>query len=411
MHSRRTLAYALSLTLHALTLAAIAGLFHVGTVARSPAPVVAVMAVAPAAAAPQDEPVAPPRHEERGVHGNPRLEVGGFTFDIDRIARRRHELFPFITGDVAFERMTNALASAADAPLANPFAPTRARRAPSLTLDSAAIQQIVDDSWSRRDRWKRFAEIRGLLDEYDADTGAVPVVLRSYLARNILQPYWDASIPDPRVWVMLGLSADHVDFIDFIATYVHAHPSTKAATELLFLLDKLVQGSRDSLLALLALDPETEAAFTRRANPEAFDLLVSIRQRYRQALAARGLLTATDIGRRYDAVRLTLLRSIIDVTPDGYLANDARYLAGSIQWRAGHPDAALEWWRAIRPTPEDVYHDATQRLAALLNARDARGNPHVDRRAITALLRAEDGRWLMMSYDRLRHFGYRFETY
>jgi hypothetical protein len=34
-----------------------------------------------------------------------------------------------------------------------------------------------------------------------------------------------------------------------------------------------------------------------------------------------------------------------------------------------------------------------------------------DERTITGALDAEDGRWLMSSFERLRRFGYRFDTY
>jgi hypothetical protein len=36
---------------------------------------------------------------------------------------------------------------------------------------------------------------------------------------------------------------------------------------------------------------------------------------------------------------------------------------------------------------------------------------HIDGREIDRLLKNENGRWLSLSYDRLRHFGYRFDTY
>jgi hypothetical protein len=410
---RRGVAYTLSFALHVLAVAAPAGLFQAartGAAASTPATITVVHVPSPPDQA-HEEPVAPPRHEAPGVHGHPHLEVGGFTFDIDKIARRRELLFPFITGDLAFELMTRSLAVIRHAPLGNPYART-APAAPPLRMTADAIQRVVDESWSRRDRWDRFADIADLLRDYDGNVGDVPLVLRSYLTQNILQPYWNASIPDPRMWVMLGLAAEHVDFIDLIATYVHEHPSTRASTELLFLLDKLIQGSRDTLVTLLGLDPQADAAFTRQASAEAFDLLVSIRDRYGRLLAARGLTTAEDIRHRYDAVRLNLLRSILATTPDGYLADDARFLAGEIQWRSGHQDAALKWWRGLQPSPDDLHRMAIARLVPLLSAaRDGRGQPAVDTRAITAALDAEDGRWLMTSYDRLRHFGYRLDTY
>jgi hypothetical protein len=209
---------------------------------------------------------------------------------------------------------------------------------------------------------------------------------------------------------MLGLSSDHVDFTDFIAAYVRDHPASRASTELLFLLDKLVQGNRDTLLALLALRPDVDAGFTRSANREAFDLLVEIRRRYRQALAARGLVTAEEIRARYDTVRLALLRAIVAQTPDGYLADDARFLAGTIEWESGRADDAVQWWRAMRPDAENLYYRSELRLAAILRDDSGRGHGN-NQQAVNQVLRAENGRWLMFSFDRLKQFGYRFDTY
>lgn len=406
MNTRRSTAFLLSFALHAAPFLLAALLARRAVDVHSRARVMAVMA-APAAA--PEETVPPPRTESPGVKGSPRLEVGGFTFDIDRIARRRNALFPFITGDLAFDYLSHVLSRARAGKLSNPYAP-RQSAAPPLSLAPGELQRIVDRAWSRRDRWQSFSELRTLLQRYDGNTGDVPLVLRSYLTQNILQPYWEASIPDPRVWVMLGLSSDHVDFIDFIAAYVHDHPASRASTELLFLLDKLVQGNRDTLLALLALRPEVDAGFTRSASPEAFDLLVQIQQRYRQALAARGLVTPEEIRARYDTVRLALLGAIAAGTPDGYLADDARFLAGTIEWEAGHADDAVRRWSAMRPGPENMYYRSELRLAEILREDAGRGHS-LNPDAVNRVLRAENGRWLMFSFDRLKQFGYRFETY
>jgi hypothetical protein len=415
MRRRRIVSHLVSLGLHLLAIApllrVVPPLSHDGSEGR----IVAVMTLSPpadAAPPPGDSAGPPPREESPGISGDAaELYVGGFTFDIDKIARRRDLLFPFITGDLAFERMANRLAAASDPRMTNPYAAAKPSQRPPLVIAGKELQRIVDRAWSRRDRWQSFSEIRSLIDRYDGQSGGVPLVLGAYLTQNILQPYYDAAIPDPRVWVMLGLSADHIDFIDFVAAYVRDHPSTRTATELLFLLDKLVQGSRDALLALLALDPTTEADFTRQSNRDAFTLLFQIQQHYRRILAERGLVTPEQVVEHYDQVRLTLLRAIVATTPDGYLTSDARFLAGAIAWHAGRDDEAIDWWSTLRPASGDMYYQASSRLRDLLDRTPLQERRHVDPREIKAVLDAESGRWLMSSFDRLKQFGYRFETY
>jgi hypothetical protein len=179
----------------------------------------------------------------------------------------------------------------------------------------------------------------------------------------------------------------------------------------LFLLDKLVQGNRDALIALMNLDVSTGARFTRESSRDAYELLVRMQDHYREVLANGGITTNTDIAEHYDRVRLALLEGIIDTSPEGYRTSDARFLAGAIHWRAGRVDSAVRLWRAMRPALDDSYRLSSQRLLAELDARDERGRSSVDARTVSAALDAEDGRWLLFSFDRLRQFGYRFETY
>ena len=175
-------------------------------------------------------------------------------------------------------------------------------------------------------------------------------------------------------------------------------------------LDKLVQGNRDSLIALLRLDANTQAAFTRTARLDAYELLVGIQTHYRDVLAGEGLVTMEQIARRYDEQRLRLLDGIITATPDGYRTNDARYLSGVIHWRAGRRHDAVALWRTIRPADGDMYRDAYSRILQELHTGSAGDDDRTARR-ITAAIDAEDGRWLLFQYDRLRQFGYRFDTY
>jgi hypothetical protein len=102
-------------------------------------------------------------------------------------------------------------------------------------LSDSALQSLIDQSWSRRDRWRTFQPIVKLAERYNADIGKLPTVLHAYLDQNGTQPYVDSTVLDPRVWLQLGLAADHVDWVGFISRYASEHPSTRATTELLFL--------------------------------------------------------------------------------------------------------------------------------------------------------------------------------
>jgi hypothetical protein len=373
--------------------------------ASAPPSIVVVLPDDPVDAPP---PSPPPRPESAGLGDAADVSIDHLTFDVDKIARRRHALFPFLDGDLAFEALESRL-KVDDRPLTNPLG-VRRSALPPLRLGSDAMQRLVDRTWSRRDRWRSFAPIRRFVETRDGDSGDVPRLLKAYFDQNILQPYYDTSVPDPRVWVMLGLAADHVDFIDFVLRMVRERGMTRAAIELLLLLDKLVQGNRDALLALLNLDP-ADAMSTRDVSAGAYQLLVELRHTYRARLASAGLVTEAQITERYDEVRLTLLNAIIESAPDGYRVNDARYLAGAIHWRAGRAGPALRVWRAIRPQPGDSYYVAASRLLALTHSAFTGGGATFDSREVVAVLEAEQGRWLLFSVDRLHQFGFRFDTY
>ena len=376
------------------------------TGSESSSPVITVVQAADFAEAPAPP---PPRVDAPGLSEAPDVSVDGFTFDVDKIARRRDVLFPFITSDAAFDALLTVLTGEGQS--GGSYGPSRTHTLPPLQLRVDALQRVVDRTWSRRDRWNSFAPIRQLLETHDADAGDVPRLLETYFDQNILQPYDEASAPDPRVWVMLGLAADHVDFIDFVRRFVRDRGMTRASVELLLLLDKLVQGNRDALFALIDLDPAADAALTRSANPEAYDLLVNVRNAYHVRLASRGLVTTEQIGERYDSVRLAILDAIVDGSHDAYRTNDARYLSGAIHWRAGRIDAALRMWRGMRPQPADSFYLVESRLIALIGATTTSGLPSLEARRVVAALEAEQGRWLLRSFDRLHQFGFRFDTY
>jgi len=200
--------------------------------------------------------VEPPAAADTRSSNAGHVEIAGFDFDIAKIRARRNALFAFLTTDLAFLDRVEAAIRSNHGRLVNPFAFRNRRTSkPPLSISNVRLQAIVDRSWSRRDRWLSFSEIAGLVQEHDPDEGRLPELLRAYLDQNILQPYYDADTRDPRFWTMLGLAADHIEFIDFIRGYARLHPSSKTTTDLLFLLDELAQGSRDALLMLIDTDP------------------------------------------------------------------------------------------------------------------------------------------------------------
>ena len=121
--------------------------------------------------------------------------------------------------------------------------------------------------------------------------------------------------------------------------------------------------------------------------------------------AARRLSANTDIGRAYDRLRLRVLSTILATSPGGYRTDDARFLAGEIQWKAQRPDEAVRLWREMRPGPEDAYHLSAQRVQDAI----ATTPPNASR--VSQALRDQEGRWWMASVDRLRQFGYRPNRY
>ena len=341
------------------------------------------------------------------------VDVPGFRYNVGRIRDRARLLFPFLTPGLALERFGLQPQREA-APAASPTWNTDARvvdppkpPAPALTLSSAALQLIIDQAWSRRDRWNVFDRIAALADTYSADSGQLAQLFHKYVDQNALQPYVDTAIRDPRLWTELGIAADHVVFIGFISRYVTEHPSTRGATELLFLLDKIAEGSLEVLLTLLQSEPTEQLRWTRQANSAAYNLLLDLRRFYTAQLSRRGLASADDIRHYYENVRLAILTSIVRSAPDGYRASDARFLIGAIHWRRGDTAAALKWWRDMTDgDPDDSYAAARSRMLRIINAPEG-----VDRRQVDMVLRNVHGAWLMFSIDRLSRFGYRLDTY
>ena len=193
--------------------------------------------------------------------------------------------------------------------------------------------------------------------------------------------------------------------------------ASRATTELLFLLDRVAEASRDALGVLLDNDPVRDLGWTRAANPKAYQLVARIRWFYKSELDRLGLGSEQAIDAHYETVRLAILNGIVRTSPNGYRAGDARFLIGAIHWRHRRAEEALKWWRDVAVTESDGHAVAPGQITAALRtaaARQGREAAAVDallRREIDRILKNHQGRWLSASYDRLRHFGYRFDTF
>jgi hypothetical protein len=339
------------------------------------------------------------------------LVIEGFTFDFGKVAARELELFPFLSLRLPLDPVTAAeLGAPARTRLFNPFARgVSGDSRPPLVLSDRALQDVVDSAWSRRYRWRVFRPVRELTAKYSADAGRLPMLLRRYNDQNMLQPYLDTPIPDMRLWTELGIAADHVDYIGFITKYASEHPSTKATTELLFLLDKLAQGSYDALVTLLGTG-SYRLEWTRATNREAFNLLQTLQRYYRSELDLKGLTGGRQLALFYDRIRIAILTGIVATTPKGYRASDARFLIGAIYWRQVRVDEAVRWWRDMTVDPSDGY--VTAYSAVLQAVRRAGPNGEgIDRGAINAALDEQQRGWVEFWETRLKQFGYAFDTY
>ena len=316
-------------------------------------------------------------------------------------------LFPFLTLDALLLDPGDRRPSDADTSLRSPIpSPSRSATRPPLQLSDGALQALVDSAWSRRERWRPFAPIAELVESHDPDRGRSAELLQAYTDQNLLQPYYDADTRDSRFWAMLGLAADHITFIDLVRRVARDHPSSRVTTELLFLLDELAQGSRDTLLMLASTDPQVALRRTAAEQPEAYALALALREHYGGWLRQRQLETATAIRARYDRVRLQLLSAIIEGSPDGRRASDARYLAGVIAFEQNDLAEAERWWRRMRPVPGDSYAAASAEVLEALQL------PEQERAAgIVRVLGAEHRRWLDFSEQRLRQFGHAVDRF
>ena len=342
------------------------------------------------------------------------LSLPDFDFDVTKISTRRNVLFPFITADLSFLDALRRETALSQRRFVNPFqdpATSRTDSKPPFLVSTAALDRAVDRAWTRRDRWNKFSEMADVLQRSDPDHGRAAELVKAYRDRNILQPVCDYRIvtgpprreqiiPDHLAWMMLENSADHADFVDFVHAFARRHPSSRATTELLFIIDKLVQGNRDALLELLSIKPGRDLALTSSVNRAAFDMIIAIQRHYATWLAEHGLDSVSAIKARYDDVRLRILSTIVETTPGGYRGGDAQFLMGELLFNQGKVTEAAKKWRAIAPDPSDSYASTYVEITNAL-----RSSSEADTKTISRVLeKSQAARWFV-SADRLRQFG------
>jgi hypothetical protein len=334
------------------------------------------------------------------------LRVYGYDFDLRKVRTRWRDLFPFVTSSLSLQSVASASRAEGGLVFADPAIVPRPLppAPPMLAMSDAAIQQLTDRTWSRRDRWTHFADYVKLATAYHPDRGRLSSALRAYIQQNALQPYADTSFPDPRRWAMLALAADHRDFIDFAVPYAREHPSTRTSTELLFLLDQLAQGSRDAFVLLLETKPR-QLAWTHEENPQAYQLFDTLHEYYTDVARERGLNSIDAVNRKYEDVRLQLLSTIVRQTPNGYRESDALFLIGTIHWHRGEVADAVQAWRQMTVVPDDDYVGSYSQILQALRSEKV-DTPHIN-----AILEAEHRKWVDFSFDRLARFGYGFDRF
>jgi hypothetical protein len=337
----------------------------------------------------------------------------GFSYDTSRIRLRREVLFPFLTGELPFLDALRAAAASERQRLHNPLG-TGGRRArssrPPLELSAAAREALVDGAWSRRDRWPSLAKMVELTGRYDGNEGQLPVVVREHVERNLLQPYFETSVPDPRFWVMLGLAADHLDVIQFVGRYAQQHPSSRTTTELLFLLDELADANRGAFELLIGMDL-AGLGRTAASSPQDVQLARQLQRGYEAWTRERGLDDAKALDAHYDGVRLAILSTIVETSPNGYGAADARFLAGRLLWDRSDVAGAVRLWRSMALDERRSDERTTYAVVRAEIGRALAPDGSVDVVRIVGALGAERSRWLRESADRLARFGYTPQTF
>lgn len=349
---------------------------------------------------PRSLPAPRPRNEPVQIEIAPLSDIRDyvFDFDIEKIGTRIVRLFPF-NEPISLASMTQMTGAGGDVKVFD-MAPHLPAPSPALMLSPLEMQTVLDASWSRRDRWDSFQQILDLVLRFDPQQGDLPTLLRRYVSDNLLQPFNASRSPERKVWGLLSVAADHFEFVQFIRTFVHRVPSSKATTELLFLLDKLVQANLRAALSLFTLDSSHEMEWTKRVSPKGAEILVTLKEHQRRALGSRDISDESGIAIAYDEVRVGILEHLTRTTPQGYRINDAYFLIGEIYWQQRRRAEARAVWGKIKPDARDdyfiVYSDVRASLAA------ETGNPA----PIDSALNKQARRWLQASSQRLHHFGF-----
>lgn len=333
------------------------------------------------------------------------LRDHAFDFDVDKIGSRGDRLFPFtdrvlpfsIAANQASVKNVDLLSFAMESRLVNTL--------PPLTLSPLEMQAVLDASWSRRHRWESFQQMLDMVRRFDPQEGDLPVLLRRYINDSLLQPFDASQNTEPQVWALLSVAADHLEFVQFITNFVARVPSSKTTTELLFLLDKLVQSNLHAVLSLQNLDIANGLDWTKSVSPKGADILVALHKYHERGLGLRGLWDEHALARQYDKVRVRILEQLISTTPHGYRRNDARFLIGEISWQQGRVREALEAWNTITPDASDDY------FTVYSEVRDATKEDSSTNDRIHSALSDQRRRWAQASFDRLRHFGYWPDTF
>ena len=326
-------------------------------------------------------------------------------FDTSRIRARESDLFPLLTSRLTFlDELRRSPPKGARSSLTVSLASASPGDLPPLILTRPALDALVDAAWSRRERWRNFQSIARAVDAHHPDEGDLPALVRFYAERNLLQPYHEAPTPDARFWVILGMAADHRDVLDFVTGYARRHPSSRTTTELLFLIDELVEASHDAfnLLRLTTLDRLVETA---RLSPPDLVLARNLQAAWDRWAEQHRVASPAELDTRTNTIRASILSAIIATSPGGYGANDARFLAGRMAWRHDH-DAAVVWWREMGRDERDGFARARGVIAEALG-----DDGSVDATRIDEVLAAEDRRWLAAAAARLARFGHTPRTF
>ena len=330
-------------------------------------------------------------------------DLSGLPFNLPKIDARRASLFPFLTADLSFLDRFASDVRASAARLKSPL--DESLMAEPLAISAPLRQHVVDEAWARRDRWKHFSEIRALLLGHDANAGDAPALMRDYLDQNLLQPYCDGRTKDGQFWALLENSTEYVDFLEFIRTYSRTRSASRTTTELLFLMDELAQGNREVAQTVLATSVSHDLAYSATVSPLAAKLAATVTADLRVWLAAQGYFQSQGAGAAFDRVRIRILSTITETTPDGYRASDARFLAGQILFTQGSYEEAMQWWAPMQPRDGDTYANAARAIVKILEP------GRIDISALRSVLWRESARWHDVNYARLKKFGYRCDSY